>query len=186
MIMQSSPVNDKHRCKCYSCGFWGDVFDILKIFHPLESFPERQLRLKDLQKELSAIQGNDGSFPQGTPEARHAARVQIEAGLIWADYRDNDAFELLAVVAKRCEAAGITVENVIAYEVSIQDWITESDQQHLDECDDPDCDARICRNARGLPPLTSDEIKQGREEREQAMREQQARVRNALRNTGRR
>lgn len=185
MTMQSSIASDKCRCKCYSCGFWGDVFDLLKIFHPMESFPERQLRLKDLEKELTAIHGTNASFSQGTPEARKAARVQVEAGVIWADIRDKPEFELLPSVVDRCMAVGIAVEDVVTYERSIQDWFNDSDQRHFRNCDDTDCDAEICRNARGLPPLTLDEIRRDRQEREQAMLEQRARVRHALRNVWR-
>jgi hypothetical protein len=31
-------------------------------------------------------------------------------------------------------------------------------QDHLRECRDPDCDAAVCRVARGLPPLTREQI----------------------------
>ena len=181
MRMQSSAASDKCRCKCYSCGFWGDVYDVLKIFHPLESFPELKLRVRDMENELTAMRGTDGSFSQGTPEAKHKSAVTVAAGNIWADFRDNDGFKVPSELIDRCKTARVSIDDVIEYDRAFHDWLAQSDQQHLDDCNDPECEASTCRSDRGLPPLTPDEIKCGREEREQAKLEQQARVRHALR-----
>jgi hypothetical protein len=46
------------------------------------------------------------------------------------------------------------------------DWdrfIAEGDAAHVAECKDPECDAVICRAARGLPPLTPEELRASRE-----------------------
>jgi hypothetical protein len=49
------------------------------------------------------------------------------------------------------------------------DWVIEAEQRHLAECTDPQCDDFVCRQARGLPPLTL------AEHRAQAAREKQQR-----------
>ena len=119
----------------------------------------------------------ESSFPKGGIKRRtRQDDHQVAVGSIWADYRDNDGFELSLQLAERCKAAGITVEDVIQFEQSLGDWVAESDQRHLDECDDPECDACVCRNARGLSPLTPEEIEQDRRELELAVMEQQARI----------
>ena len=50
---------------------------------------------------------------------------------------------------------------------------------HARECDDYFC-GEDCRNARGLSPLTPEEIEQDRRELELAVMEQQARIDKAL------
>lgn len=180
MGIQPPTAAGKVRCKCYACGFYGDVYDILKILHPLESFPEQQLRVRDLQNELTAMQGNNGSFSQGTPEARHKATVSVVAGNIWADYRDIDGFESSLRLIERCKRDGITVEDVIEYDMKHRRSMDEMERNHILECDDPECDACVCRNARGLPPLTPEEIELDRRELRQAIVEQQARIEKAF------
>jgi hypothetical protein len=54
------------------------------------------------------------------------------------------------------------MDALLKYWRDFNDWCIESEQQHLAECEDPECDARVCRAARGLPPLTEAEIKAGK------------------------
>jgi hypothetical protein len=59
-------------------------------------------------------------------------------------------------------------------------WLNLYDFDHLDDCDDPFCDARICRAWRGLPPLTKAEIDADRKEAQEAKRQQRERVRKSI------
>jgi hypothetical protein len=40
----------------------------------------------------------------------------------------------------------------------LEAWVRKTDALHLAECRDPDCDTVVCREARGLPPLTPKEL----------------------------
>ena len=176
--MRTPHESYKDRFKCHKCNWSGDACDIIRHFNRYANYPEQLHILGQLEKERIAI---DSSFPKGGTKRRTLQDDhQVAVGLIWADYRDNDGFKLPLQLAERCKAAGITVEDVIQYERSIRDWLAESDQRHLDECDDPECDACVCRNARGLSPLTPEEIEQDRRELELAVMEQQARIDKAL------
>jgi hypothetical protein len=52
-------------------------------------------------------------------------------------------------------------------------WFRDMEAQHLAECKDPECDVAVCRAARGLPPLTREEIEASKlkrvEERQQQL-----------------
>ena len=56
-------------------------------------------------------------------------------------------------------------------------WECRSAAMHYAECADPNCDAPWCREGRGLPPLTPEEVEEGRRQararREQAREERQ-------------
>ena len=42
----------KDRFKCWSCDFWGDVFDLLREFFPDENFSQHQLRLAVMRRDF--------------------------------------------------------------------------------------------------------------------------------------
>ena len=75
----------KHRAMCWNCPFRGDSFDMLKEFHPGDTWDERRERHKELVREFEAAGGNTSSefsFPRGhrgarkeTPEERLAAAM---------------------------------------------------------------------------------------------------------------
>ena len=53
-------------------------------------------------------------------------------------------------------------------------WKTLTDRLHMEECQDPDCEAIVCRAQRGLPPLTSEAIaaeQEAERERRQQLQE---------------
>ncbi len=91
------------------------------------------------------------------------------------------ALRVLTRCESHCDPYGVSVEALLAYWNDFERWDSESDQRHLAECNDPDCDARICRAARGLPPLTKEEIEAERRERLLAKRQQDERIRRAMR-----
>ena len=45
----------KHRFKCWRCGFRGDVYDLMKEFHPDESYSDRLDRVAELQREFEKL-----------------------------------------------------------------------------------------------------------------------------------
>jgi len=64
-------------------------------------------------------------------------------------------------------------------------WFRESEIEHMAECDDPDCDCRCCRLARGWTEEEIEaDIEAGKREREEAKQQQADRVRRACRNVG--
>ncbi len=62
-------------------------------------------------------------------------------------------------------------------------WFRESEIEHMAECDDPDCDCRCCRLARGwTEEEIAADIEAGQRERAEAKQQQADRVRRACRN----
>jgi len=151
----------KDRFQCFSCGWWGDEYDILREFYPGERFPELRVRLNalriDWEQEVQA-EWQSSSY-RGRGQTGNPA-------LAWADLRqafhDNETPEAFALqVAKEfrrvAQANDCTVEEVVDYWDAMIDWEIQSDLDHYAQCDDPECDASMCRAERGLPPLTEDE-----------------------------
>jgi hypothetical protein len=157
----------------------GDEADIVKEFYPNEDWRRRRVRLDELRREyqrqtkpsqqapvnLRGGPGSQGPKPAPKPDDMN------EVGWAWADLTKHETDTLIAARAvMQDKAKGISFESLAEYCVSFETWIRESEQRHLAECIDADCDAFVCRAARGLPPLTKDEIEAGR--REEAKRRQ--------------
>ena len=175
--------------RCFRCGKWGDEFDVIKLFHPGWSYSLRQLQLARMQREYESQQVNLASFSlrggsinmKQQPQIPHDDPRDVE--LAWAnlmeDFRDEEtsvafALQILTQFKDRCDWTKVSMDALLAYWKGFEDWIAESDQRHLAQCDDPNCEAIVCRAERGLLPLTPSEIESGRPQRNE-------RVRNATR-----
>ncbi len=172
--MRTPHESYKDRFKCHKCNWSGDECDIIRHFNRYANYPEQLHILKQLEKERIAM---ESSSPMGGTKRRtRQDDDQVSVETIWAHYRGEDGFEFLPDIAAQCKAAGITVEDVVKYDREFEQWCDESDQQHLAQCEDAECDARVCRDARGLPPLTDKDFERERIEREQAIAERQAKI----------
>ena len=93
----------------------------------------------------------------------------------WADLNKEEIALLLAARAVMVEKArGIDFNDLTDYHREFVSWKLMTDFMHATECQDPDCDAIVCRAARGLPALTRDDIEAQREvekERQQGLQE---------------
>ncbi len=164
----------KDRFTCFGCGWWGDEYDLLREFYPSENFPLLQNRLDALSAEYrrAAKAGPEaaGVILPGTgstkpTEGPRNDRRDLDGA--WAEFMDDlrgwglgqdFALSLLTKFSERCETNNVGMDALLKYWRDFDAWIAETDQQHLEECDDPQCDTIVCRAARGLPPLTPAEL----------------------------
>jgi hypothetical protein len=160
----------KDRFRCWVCDFRGDEFDLLRHLYPCENYIERHARLCKMRNEYES--GADVE-PLAKPIHLRGSGSQvlqeddaIEIELAWADLSDEDQQVLLAAHAVM-QGKRVSFEALAGKCFAFAQWIKSSDAQHLDECNDPECDARVCRAARGLPPRTKAEIDAGKRGRVQ-------------------
>jgi hypothetical protein len=59
----------KDRCSCWSCGWWGDAYDLLRQLCPQEKYPQRKVRLGQLRAEYD----REGAAAAGAGAAAGAA-----------------------------------------------------------------------------------------------------------------
>jgi hypothetical protein len=78
-----------------------------------------------------------------------------------------------ALIRSRCPEVNVVELLVGCYEQA--HWLEESDQRHREQCTDADCQAGVCRAARGLPPLSQEERQQMIEEAQRQRRAMQER-----------
>ena len=188
-VMFAPHPDYRDRAKCFGCGWRGDVYDLLRVFHPLESFPELGLRVRDLERQLVQSGGHVTSSSLRGKDRHRQIEIRYAAGSIWADYVTKHGLPLSnPQLQRRCSAEGITLHDLVNYDVEFHATDLEMLERHAAECDDPFC-GEECRTARGLPTLTPVEFEQHRREREQekkekeqAIIEQQKRIAKAMRN----
>jgi hypothetical protein len=77
---------------------------------------------------------------------------------------DEEGISRLAEAARvlRVCAAARVPPAVLAANLEVQIWFLKTEREHVEVCADPEhCDDRVCRAARGLRPLTDDEVRAG-------------------------
>jgi hypothetical protein len=188
--------NYRDRAKCWSCNLLADSYDLLALMIPEESKADRTARWSlllqqwEAQEQVAASQARDrgGDDPGCNGSGNGCGRVRPAAipvrgrGIAdnpraperaWSELGEEERYWLdgLADLAHR---HGITLDALAAYDRGFREHIARGDAHHLGECEDPECDAMVCRAARGLPPLTAEEIEAGLREREVARRRREA------------
>jgi hypothetical protein len=90
-------------------------------------------------------------------------RRKIDAA--WADLTPGERMHLAAAhcIARRHE---VPTAVLARYAYEMIEWWREADRRHFESCDDPKCEAVVCRAARGLPPLPPLTPEQARAARE--------------------
>lgn len=152
----------KDRFRCWACSFRGDEFDLLRYFYPREQFPDLKARLADLRSEYETRdQESTSEHPVEHPaEPTNPFLSGDRAGsqnpdraieVAWAGLNGSEIETLLAAL-EIAHQARVPLGPLAEYAWSFLVWCEESDARHVEICDDPDCDARICRAVRGLPP----------------------------------
>lgn len=202
----------KNRFSCWSCGWWGDVADLVKEFYPGEDWPRRRVRLERWRRDFESEQPETDdtrllSPGMGTTQRSMNHHVCLKRKLRDSAYvPEEDEFfsEADAAISEFLSYAGeplvpawrkkmLLVQHALeicaqhnlhsaafAARVGFEEWKVDSDQRHLAECTDSDCDAIVCRSSRGLPPLTKEEIEAGRREIEDEARQQRERIRRMI------
>ncbi len=180
-VMFAPHPDYRDRAKCFGCGWHGDVYDLLRIFHPLETFPELGLRVRDLEKQLQQSGGRVTSSLRGKDRHRQI-EIRYAAGSIWADYVTKHGLPLSnAQLQRRCSEEGITLQDLVNYDVEFHTTQVEMLERHAAECDDPYCGDE-CRNARGLPPLPQAIVELDRRRVAREKQDKQDRISRAMRN----
>jgi hypothetical protein len=163
----------KDRWNCFGCGKWGDEADLLKEFYPNEDWPQRRARLdrlaQDYQREVkpernqqqTPTQSHHFSFRgPGRPNPTESKDNPGKVAQAWADLTKEERVIVMAARdVMREKSRGVSLDTLGDYCQGVVEWIKETDRFHFAGCVDPKCDARICREGRGLPPLTQEEIK---------------------------
>lgn len=185
----------KIKFRCHRCQMFGDEHDVLKLVG-VYNYTDRLVKLKELRAEyeaaVNAATETGAAIPAGVgpavPPSPGEAGSQVavrprypdDCGLP-GDWRSVDAAfanvteDERQAILKAYEVTRREKVSFIALAVSCMDFenfVKRTDEYHLAECDDPDCDTRVCREARGLPPLTRDEIRRSM----QALREARQRA----------
>jgi hypothetical protein len=165
----------RDRFKCWPCDWWGDEADLLLHFHPREDYGARQDRLASLREDYDREMGRGaaaghsgpssgpvGGPPSSSPGEAGSPRTKVDRRSLevaWADLT-KDERELLAdaLTVLENKVSGVDFYALMEYCLAAENGFRLSSQQHLEWCQDPECDAWICRAARGRPPLTQEEI----------------------------
>jgi hypothetical protein len=166
----------KHRARCWSCEFRGDVFDVLRFFHPEENFPQHRERLAQLEAKWRASGADSLTSPGdagSTPVPRKCLACKLKDGnydpqdeefgpeadaAIDELLRGLDFIDDYQLIIKLCRSALHVLElcarhNIhplgLASRCGFELWRRESDAAHMSECNGVDCDCACCRKARG-------------------------------------
>jgi hypothetical protein len=152
------------RYKCWGCGAWGDEFDLVKWSHPGEDYDRRLERVAALRAEYEQGHGDDraggaGGFPSRGPGSTRPAPEDDPSAIAaaYASLSHGERMKLAAAAAIARERK-VSVGGLARYCHDTLEWFAETDRRHFESCDDPACEAIVCRAARGLPPLTREEI----------------------------
>ena len=186
--------------KCFRCDRWGDELDLLEHFYPDEDKSQICARWTKLRHQHeSARPESKSSFSlRGTGHTRSVGQQHStyrddpqDVALVWSDlgdeFRDDDEISnallvrVLTPIVERCEASNVSVPTFLKYCQDFEDFIRKSDQQHLAGCDDPECEADVCRVARGLRSLTKAEWEEIQQQAKEARRQRTERTSRAIR-----
>jgi hypothetical protein len=110
--------------------------------------------------ELGHVPAVSGGYrPEVCSETDPTLSALAAAGL--SDAERRAVMEAYVITRK----AGVSFGALSTSCFEFDRWLCESDRHHAATCTEPaTCDARACRAWRGLPPLTAEEIRTGREE----------------------
>lgn len=172
----------KHRAKCWTCGFRGDVVDMLQYFRPVEgeTYPRALRRLDKLRRRYDAeIKDAEPYIFRGNGESindpRDVSAAWNSLRKVLSDQESNQSFalQILRQAAECCERYNVSVESVTKQWQDFNDWVFSSTLEHAKDCTDEDC-GDLCRAIRGLPVLNKGEEYREEHAREVAARRERA------------
>ena len=155
------------RWGCHRCGLaaGGDEFDLMRMVG-VRGYGAQLCELARLRIEYGAghVKATAShSSPVGSRAADRTARDVQEA---WANLADADRKELAALLDRGAERetmrqvgnvsavaarAGVSVEELARECAEFEEFVERTDLIHIAECIERDCDAAVCRAARGRP-----------------------------------
>lgn len=162
----------RHRFRCWSCGFRGDIHDWLVEQHPEENYGDRLARIDQLRREWQEKGDREPRALHsrgflGSTKAYDREPMQDEfsddADAAVADLRaydlDTDVLKAQVEALTICGKYGLNPAG-LARRIGFIAWVEEKEHEHMAGCKDPKCKYACCRVARGLKPLTSRSVKE--------------------------
>jgi hypothetical protein len=158
------PSDYKDRVACWVCGFHDDAEGLWKLKNPGRYFRDAQAAIAEWRKEWEQVEqaARKTAAPTSAPSipSRGVASGGAEkrdhplaVGAAWADLWECEREVLLAAWAVmnglRRSHPDVSLTALAQYCHDFRESMWRLAQAHLRECDDPDCDAPVCRAAWG-------------------------------------
>jgi hypothetical protein len=161
----------KERFKCWSCDARGDVFDLLKLLFPQDTWPERRSREARLREKYNNANPNapvHRLLSPGERQAREEAEREKEARFFaYQDFMemvDRPISSLTSLsepvfaqvwpeIEKICEKHDVTIQALGKEILFWEEVEAENLKEHMLLCDGKDCLFNDCRRLRGAHPL---------------------------------
>jgi hypothetical protein len=154
----------KDRCKCFKCGALWDIFDLLAAVFPAEKYhPHRIERERQLKMEFERENAAGASILDHVQGAAEPARISNPRGptrsdergstnpenvdLAWANLTAGEC-EVMAAAVGIAQRHRVSVDALAWYSWHFAEWIRDTNAEHLANCNDPKCEARVCVAAR--------------------------------------
>ena len=153
----------KDRFRCWSCGFWGDVHDLLIEFRPelKGQYPERCRILAEMKADWkrqvsreAAVQPHlhrgDGDRKPSSRDDRvaqmNAGTAHFEFEKVLTEWEANKAMALqtLKEFKRICDVNHTTMEEALQSWLDFDEWVFDSELRHYAGCMEEDCDWPIC------------------------------------------
>jgi hypothetical protein len=190
-----------HRTRCWCCQlFDGDAADFVGRFDStLRYYGQKCDRVGKLREEYERVGvdlpwggrsclGSASAAGSGTRsssgDAGGLGRVVSKRALadVWSELTEEETSLLLSARALMDRKAnGLDFHALTDFLAHWDEFFARTDQAHAECCNDPDCDARVCRAGRGLPPLTREDIEAERRAEEARRQEEADRAQRMLR-----
>ncbi len=162
----------RDRFRCWSCNFRGDLCDWLKEQHPEENYGDRLARIDQLRREWQAQRERDepaAYFVRGAGSLRTSEKAydrdpredefstECDSAVTELGAHDLpiDALKSQEEALRICAKYGLHPLG-LAERLAFIAWVEETDREHMEGCEDPNCEWACCRLARGW---TRDEIR---------------------------
>jgi hypothetical protein len=160
----------KDRWCCFGCGMRGDEADLMRELMSGEDWPRRRARLmewrQDYERECEQATTSEHLLPgtgrrsDSTPDARQEECAIKLAENALADLTDAECSALIALKDKVGDEVSLDLLARVCRR--FREWFVQGNAAHRAEGRDPaHCDDAPCRAARGLPPLTLEQIRAG-------------------------
>lgn len=177
----------KDRFHCFGCGQCGDEFDLTKHIMMVSYSYRKSLLEGSWRKEYEALvfveppkvkppwfaapvaeRGPAASLLRGPRSAKRPSEKPRRSWEAYSTFRQRwedvvdgpgPALEILEYAARCCRENNCTLDDLVTCHAQLQEHVQASDVLHRSDCKDSNCDADVCRIARGLGPMSYAERK---------------------------
>lgn len=169
----------KDRVKCWSCGFRGDLHDLLREFYPDENYRGRLVRIDQFRRDWRLKRKHQPLITPGTSGRSPAEGDEFDPAVTRAIRKlgitsklgqpgDPEPIRLAERALRLCVEANLD-PLLLAERLDAEAEFREQEAEHLATCQDPSCTAACCRRARGWSEKAIKRaIERGRQRRQSA------------------